>query len=491
MLQDFLQKFFYFAQLAIARPRFALIPALLTILIGGYMIHSMPRLYQSDALLAVEFQNIPTSLVSPTVTNDGLQYIEQRILSRANLIALAGRHGLFSTSASSLPSTQLADALRRQITLNIQIARGPDRDIGSGSVRIGFRHTDAQVAKDVVADLVAQIVSENRTSRMMRASQTTLFLTQEYENVSRRFDERQAAWDADIQKSRESHPARIPALMIELQAGEQELALLDRTIATLDEEIRLYETQLRLGLEQASPGSRLSAQVADAETELARNSLVYSNDHPQIRILIQRLDELKAQALTVQQTEKKSQTAVGQDAVLPAEFVLIAERLAGAKPRRDQSQIRRTDLAARMVYLRGVIDAAPEVATRIAGIDAEKASLQRTMEEARAKRDAARLGERLETGNSSLQIDIIEAPELAAAPVGPRRLHLAVMVFFAAAAAAAAGVFVAHAFDRTVRGSFDLADMLAGSTLVVIPHWTPKTASLSSGIKVEAYPSPP
>jgi len=49
------------------------------------------------------------------------------------------------------------------------------------------------------------------------------------------------------------------------------------------------------------------------------------------------------------------------------------------------------------------------------------------------------------------------------------------MVLVGAIACAFGGLYLGDTMQRTVRGTFDLKESLAGSTLVVIPQWSADT----------------
>jgi hypothetical protein len=475
MINELGRNILYFIEIALAKPLYAIVPGLIAITVGAYFIYTMPRSYYSEALLLMEFQQIPTTLVSPTVSNDRLQFIEQRVLSRNHLLALADRHGLFPNMPETLAKNNFAGLIRNQITLQISVTDGADRVASNASVRIGFKYGDPVVSANVVSDLVSQIIEENRRIRTARASEATKFLTQEADNITRRFREREGVWTRYLEENQESHPTRIPTLLIELQAKELELATLDRAAVALNEEIGIYEAQLRMGVGQTVEGTRFHAQLVELERDFAVKAVIYSDTHPQIRAMKQRLEEMRAQVAPAAPRDGSATMPTPQQIkTLSPELMLIAERIAMAKPRQQQNLAQRNSLVDRIARLRELISHAPEVGAQIEANEAEKVSLQRNMDEMQTKLDAARLGERLEEGDAAQQIEVVEEPEVAKASSGPRRLNLAAMACAAAAMAAAAGIYAGHLFDRTVRGTFDLSHALAGETLVVIPRWKPK-----------------
>lgn len=474
MINELGRNILYFIEIALAKPLYAIIPGLITVMMGAYFIYTMPRSYYSEALLLMEFQQIPATLVSPTVSNDRLQFIEQRVLSRNNLLALADKYSLFPNLTQNLTKNNFAGLIRNQITLQISVTDGADRIASNASVRIGFKYDDPVISANVVSDLVSQIIEENRRIRTARASEATKFLTQEANSVTQRFREREGVWTKYLEENKESHPTRIPTLLIELQAKEVELATLDRATITLNEEVGIYEAQLRMGVGQTVEGTRFHAQLAELERDFAVKSVIYSDTHPQIRAMKQRLEEMRAQVAPAPRGASANMPTPEEIKTLPPELMLIAERIAMAKPRQEQNVVQRKAIVERIAQLRELISHAPEVGAQIEANEAEKVSLQRNMDEMQTKLDAARLGERLEEGDAAQQIEVVEEPEVARASSGPRRLQLAAMACAAAAMAAAAGIYAAHLFDRTIRGTFDLSHALAGETLVVIPRWKPK-----------------
>ena len=489
MINELGRNILYFIEVALAKPLYVIIPGLLTLMLGAYFIYTMPRSYYSDALLLMEFQQIPTTLVSPTVSNDRLLFIEQRVLSRNSLLALADKHELFPNLQKTLAKNNFASVIRNQITLLISVTDGADRTASNASVRIGFKYDDPVVSANVVADLVSQVIEENRRIRTARASEATKFLTQEANNVTQRFREREGAWTRYLEENKDSHPTRIPTLLIELQTKELELATLDRAAVALKEEIGIYEAQLRMGVGQTTEVTRFHAQLLELERDFAVKSVIYSDNHPQIRAMKQRLDEMRAQVAPAPHDVSGNMPTPEQIKTLSPELMLIAERIAVAKPRQEQNVTQRNSLVERIAKLRQLISHAPEVGAQIEANEAEKVSLQRNMDEMQSKLDAARLGERLEEGDAAQQVEVIEEPEVAKVSSGPRRLHLAAMVCAAAAMAAAAGIYAGHLFDRTVRGTFDLSQALAGETLVVIPHWKPKRR-IAKAFRNSAFTTP-
>src|SRR5664280_2416007 len=82
----------YFIDIAKRRAFYFAIPFLLIFAIGSLILAAWPGQYLSQGTILVQSQEIPTDLVRPTVAalaNDRIEIIQQRIMTRNNLLAIA------------------------------------------------------------------------------------------------------------------------------------------------------------------------------------------------------------------------------------------------------------------------------------------------------------------------------------------------------------------------------------------------------------------
>src|SRR5947209_4967874 len=93
-----------------------LIPFVLIAGIGGAAALLWPATYLSEGKILVQSQQIPTDLVRPTVTNaaqERIQVIEQRTMTRDNLIAIADKFQLFPDRRALMSPTQLVELMKK------------------------------------------------------------------------------------------------------------------------------------------------------------------------------------------------------------------------------------------------------------------------------------------------------------------------------------------------------------------------------------------
>ena len=115
-----IQLFYYYIDLSIRRVLIWVVPAAVLFALGSAYVMTLPREYFSEAIILVRSQQMPTSLVESTVAAERLQFIEQRVLGRDNLLKIVDKFDLFTELKSRLSRTELAQLAREQITINMR-----------------------------------------------------------------------------------------------------------------------------------------------------------------------------------------------------------------------------------------------------------------------------------------------------------------------------------------------------------------------------------
>ena len=116
--------------------------------------------------------------------------------------------------------------------------------------------------------------------------------------------------------------------------------------------------------------------------------------------------------------------------------------------------------------------AAPTVDKDIDALLDQQKSLDKDLDDANQKYQAARLGESMERDQKSEHLQVIEQPATPQKPVRPNRRKLLALSLGLALAGGLGAVVLAEMLDKTIRGKRDLATILDGSLLVTIPYIT-------------------
>src|SRR5713226_6689550 len=115
----FLQPSFYW-QLIKRRALYFVVPFILVLPVGLAVAVLLPATYVSEGKILVQSQQIPTELVRPTVTSaaqERIQVIEQRTMTRENLLAILDKFQLFPEKRSFLSATELVELMKKSATI--------------------------------------------------------------------------------------------------------------------------------------------------------------------------------------------------------------------------------------------------------------------------------------------------------------------------------------------------------------------------------------
>ena len=97
---------YYYLGLVKRRFLLVLFPAIAAFAAVVAVIFLIPPTYQSAATILVQAQQIPADLVRSTVTASALervQIIQQRVMTRENLLRITDKYKLYPTKPPSLP----------------------------------------------------------------------------------------------------------------------------------------------------------------------------------------------------------------------------------------------------------------------------------------------------------------------------------------------------------------------------------------------------
>lgn len=175
-LDVFRRRFFYF-----------LLPFGLVSVLGLALAAMQAPDYLSEGKILVEQQDTAPDLVKPVVTataSERVQLIQQRVITRDNLLSIAHKFGLFSERPD------LLDLMERSV--KIKTVELSERQGGhSAAFTIGFEYDKPEIAMRVANELVTLIISEDQRSRTSRATEMVKLLTNEAKDLQTKLENTQ------------------------------------------------------------------------------------------------------------------------------------------------------------------------------------------------------------------------------------------------------------------------------------------------------------
>lgn len=185
---------------------FMAIPFVLIASAGIAAVLVWPPTFLSEGRILVQSQQIPTELVRPTVTSaaqERIQVIQQRTMTRDNLIAIADKFQLFPEKRTLLSATELVELIKKSTKIApidpiLDFKQKTKSENPTIVFSVGFEYGDPVIAARVANELMTRILNEDLRDRTTRATDTTRFLSREVQ----RLQTDNAALDAKIAQLR-------------------------------------------------------------------------------------------------------------------------------------------------------------------------------------------------------------------------------------------------------------------------------------------------
>ncbi|MEO5690210.1 MAG: GNVR domain-containing protein [Burkholderiaceae bacterium] len=269
----------------------------------------LPPVYRSTATILIKEQEIPQELVRSTVTSfadERIQVISQQVMTRATLLDMVDKYGLYGKLRQRETSEEILDRMRSDIKLTPISADVTDRRTGSPvkstiAFTLSYDSAVAGNAQKIANELTTLFLNENVKNRQQKAAETTTFLDEELVRVSDHVSE----LEKQLSDYKLKNQGRTPDLSQTNQVGSErtydDQQRVEREIAFLGErreslKRQLAQTKPNLAVQGAAgaiadPQDRLVA----LQSQLAGLVGTYSEEHPDIKRLRREIANLKAQ----------------------------------------------------------------------------------------------------------------------------------------------------------------------------------------------------
>lgn len=425
--------------------------------IGIGLALTLPSRFVASARLLVESAQIPDELAASTVrtaATEQLQIIEQRLLTRANLIDIANEFSVFGGAARMTPD-QVVTTMR-DLT-SIDRSSGRDR---ATFMTISFRATDPNLAANVVNEFVTLVLNEDSVRRQGLAEQTLDF----FEKEVNRLNEELANGSAQIVSFKERNQDALPE---NLEFRVNRLSRLqDQIIAATRDRAALTEQRNRLQALGSVTQNNVTLSPAQqalrsARAELSQALTIYSENNPRVRVLKARIAQLESAATAEGGGETNAED--------PAK-ILYDLQLAELDQRAVylDSQIERAQVE--IEELKVAIENTPENAIRLEVLERDYENTLGQYNAAVANLAKAQTGERIEVLSKGERISVIEQAAPPTEPNSPNRQLIAGGGVALGTVMAIGLFFVLELINKTIRRPGDLTRGLSIQPLATIPY---------------------
>jgi polysaccharide biosynthesis transport protein len=461
---------FYFAVFLRRLPYFLVVATFLSA-IGITVAYVLPPVYRSAASILVERQQISGDLAQSTVPIDPYeqaQIIQQRLLTRANLLELADRIGLYDDQPE-MSAGQIAGDIRRKIDF---IGFEPDVTQrqgvpGATIIGIAFEAPTPEYALKGTNELVNLVLQENARIRTDRAGDTSEFFEGEVERLAAAL-ERKAEEIADFKTANvEALPDSLTARRAQQEREQERLLALEREEAAL----RNQRATVQWVYQRSGRGTMGALSPEEEELQSLRSQLiqlraVYAPSSARIRMLETRIAALEG--LVEDQRSARAMPDADGNAVQPMSE-LDAE-LAPIDARLEFIEEEKRIIGGNLAELNASVQATPNNERVLSGLERELANLQTQYNNAVERLGQAQVGERIEVLGRGERFSLIEPPSAPGGPIKPRRVLIA-----GAGVAGGLGlgfglVVLLELLNRSIRRPSELSSKLGIQPFATIPY---------------------
>lgn len=471
--------------LAIAKRRFFyfLFPAIFGAIIAVVVVYLIPQRYESVGTVLVESQQIPVELVQSTVTSDPNQRIttiQQRVLTRSNLLKVIDKYDVFPDDRKKLSVSQLIEEIQDLITIET-IQSNQSRNAVTIAFKVGFLHEDPQTAAKVANELVTLFLSENVKTRTARASETTEFLQHEAEKLKTALVAAENAISEYKREHSESLPEHLDMRMGSLERIKSEISAAQRRLDALRDErkyLELEQSSAKSGtFTQAgtieTPDNTTELELRKAEDQLAQALTQLTDKHPTIKTLKRKIEALEvklAEELAASAEDGiETQSSRSANPAIAQLLKRIQIRLeSNTKETQDTVDLLKS-LKNEAIETESLILKTPEVERALLVLIRTQREIFSKYQELEAKQGKAKLAQNLEEEKKAERFLLLEPPVAPTEPVWPDRPKFIGIGMFLAFATGIGTAVLMELVDKRVRTSRELELLLKHPPLVAIP----------------------
>jgi len=465
------------------------------------LIVFLPNVYRSAATVLVESQQVPESLVPPTVTSTletRLQTISQEILSRSKLEALIDRFVLYPDLRQRLPFEEVVDHMRKDVKLEL---KGVDvKGVRQATVAftISYQGGDPGKVAAVANTLASFYIEENLKVRERLATGTAEFLEVQVSETKTRLDD----LERRVGEFKRRHLGELPQQM------EQNLASLERLNTQLrvnaDNQTRAFERRQALSSQLAeaetllgAPGAlgtpALSAggaapelppavRLAQMKQKLAELSGQFSDKYPDVVQLKKQITALEREIAADAQARGSKDEPNGDRKAAPAPatpltpYVLrLKEALSEAEGDMKVFKGEERRLKESIASYQAKVEKVPRREQELRELSRDYESTGTLYQSLLKRKEEARLAESLEQRQKGEQFRLLDRAIPGRTPDAPKRGKLLLLALIGSIGLAVGAVLLAEHVDTSFHSIEDLRAFSPVPVLVSIPRIVTET----------------
>jgi polysaccharide chain length determinant protein (PEP-CTERM system associated) len=411
-------------------------------LLGWMGVMLLPDTYEARAKVYVDTDTVLRPLLKGLAAENDVMtevnMMSRALLSRPQLEKVARETDLYLRAQTPRELEELIESLRLRIAIEV-LPQAPSL------YAIRFEDSDRAMSARVVQKLLDTFVEDTLLTKREDSSGAQRFLEQQISDLERRLREAEDRLAEFKQKNLGLMPGeegdyytRLQAAIARQERLRQDLKVAqdrrDESAAQLEGEVPTFGLLNRMA-ESASP---LAGQISENKKRLETLLLQYTEKHPEVVALKERIATLEEQ--------QKRDKPVGMPSASTGELAAINSLDQNPAYQRMKISVMESEVAAtearsklreadnEVARLRALVNTIPEVEAQLARLNRDY-EVNKAQHVALLQRlESARLSENVEQSRDDVRFRIIEPPAAPLMPVSPNRPLFVTIVLLAAIA---------------------------------------------------------
>ena len=457
------------AEAPLRRPWLVIVPLVLSLLGAVALSFVLPPRYRSSTLILVAPDQMPANFVAQMNTEKitrRLQTLRQEVQSRTRLEVVARELDPYG-SLGKEPLITTIERMRDSVIVSVK---------GDDAFSIEFEHRDPKMAMLVADRLTTLFMEEVVGARERQVSTAYEFIERQLQDARQQLEQKEAG----LREYKERHMGQLPEQVQANLAALQRLQLEQQSVADglrkATDALLLLETGGGGAAASAPGGAAPPDSLATLRAMMAQLKTRYTAQHPDVRALQSRIDQLEAAA------------ASAVPGAPPLDPAAAAAQLRRREARVEVQSLRArlADVDRRIAAFQARVEAAPRREQEILGLTRDYQKLSENYTALLSKKLDAEMASRLEQQQKGQQFRVIDPAYLPERPSFPNRALFAVAGLLVGVLLGVGLAVAIDVLDPTIKDADSVAAAFDFQVLAVIPYVKPREQARLATLPTDA-----
>ncbi|MGB7816908.1 MAG: lipopolysaccharide biosynthesis protein [Methylotenera sp.] len=429
--------------------------------------------YQSTGTILIESQQVQSDLAKQKYATDRFEALKQIVLSKDNLFKIAKKYHLYGLDKKPNLSPTLVNQIARP-NIKADLLKADDGEWGEKATfafQISFNYYNPDDTYNVTNDLIKLFLDENDRASKERVTDTAEFFSKEAEKQKIALEK----IEKEVTNYKRLHSNSLPEnkdlKVVSLERLENDLRAIQREYSATQAELRSLDVSMEsakagIGLNTPQEPNSGATELEKLKSELAKLNAIYNENHPSVRTLQRRIDNLE-----------KNAPPAAPAKLVTTQSVMVAKvqaQIDTANARLKALDMEEASIRAKINQTEGLVMQSAQTEGTLGALLREYDNAKAAYAEIKAKLDNSKIAKNIEMENKGERFVLIEAPLIPEKPIKPNRLMIILAGFFGSIIGAIGLAVLMEALDKRIRGVDVLASVMKIQPMATIPYITNK-----------------